>query len=169
MSYTDFSCFFLYLLFYLILFFFFFFFLLFFLFLFFFFLLIRRPPISTLFPYTTLFRSGTVSVLAFSAVSSAAFSSSFVFSSFANVVGSAATASPSFFGSPSVVAGFSASGTRPTIVSSSNTIVVTSCCGVLSWVGPYGSTISSSSGVTRGTVGGAVEGSSSDSVARSGE
>src|SRR6266705_3833176 len=32
---------------------------LFFLFLFFFFLMIRRPPRSTLFPYTTLFRSGT--------------------------------------------------------------------------------------------------------------
>src|ERR1043165_10204031 len=29
------------------------------LFLFFFFLMIRRPPRSTLFPYTTLFRSGT--------------------------------------------------------------------------------------------------------------
>src|SRR2546430_15848553 len=28
---------------------------------FFFFLMIRRPPRSTLFPYTTLFRSGTVS------------------------------------------------------------------------------------------------------------
>src|SRR5258707_10768159 len=28
----------------------------------FFFLMIRRPPRSTLFPYTTLFRSGTVSV-----------------------------------------------------------------------------------------------------------
>src|ERR1035437_10732379 len=32
--------------------------LLFFAFLFFFFLMIRRPPRSTLFPYTTLFRSG---------------------------------------------------------------------------------------------------------------
>src|SRR5882762_1628243 len=30
---------------------------------FFFFLMIRRPPRSTLFPYTTLFRSGTDSVL----------------------------------------------------------------------------------------------------------
>src|SRR5580693_9893468 len=30
-----------------------------FVFLFFFFLMIRRPPRSTLFPYTTLFRSGT--------------------------------------------------------------------------------------------------------------
>src|SRR2546429_8722087 len=30
----------------------------------FFFLMIRRPPRSTLFPYTTLFRSGTVSQLA---------------------------------------------------------------------------------------------------------
>src|SRR5256885_13135693 len=30
-----------------------------FLFIFFFFLMIRRPPRSTLFPYTTLFRSGT--------------------------------------------------------------------------------------------------------------
>src|SRR5689334_15187956 len=39
------------------LFFFFFFFLLLFLFFFFFFLMIRRPPRSTLFPYTTLFRS----------------------------------------------------------------------------------------------------------------
>src|SRR5690349_22845589 len=29
---------------------------------FFFFLMIRRPPRSTLFPYTTLFRSGTASV-----------------------------------------------------------------------------------------------------------
>src|SRR3712207_7253885 len=29
----------------------------------FFFLMIRRPPRSTLFPYTTLFRSGTVSYL----------------------------------------------------------------------------------------------------------
>src|SRR5687768_6901113 len=37
---------------------FFFFFLYFFSFLFFFFLMIRRPPRSTLFPYTTLFRSG---------------------------------------------------------------------------------------------------------------
>ena len=36
---------------------FFFFFLFLFLFLFFFFLMIRRPPRSTLFPYTTLFRS----------------------------------------------------------------------------------------------------------------
>src|SRR5690348_17705186 len=32
------------------------------LFLFFFFLMIRRPPRSTLFPYTTLFRSGLLSV-----------------------------------------------------------------------------------------------------------
>src|SRR5256885_12219041 len=32
-------------------------------FIFFFFLMIRRPPRSTLFPYTTLFRSGTVSKL----------------------------------------------------------------------------------------------------------
>src|SRR5215204_7226346 len=31
-------------------------------FLFFFFLMIRRPPRSTLFPYTTLFRSGPVAV-----------------------------------------------------------------------------------------------------------
>src|SRR3989442_15365179 len=31
-----------------------------FIFLFFFFLMIRRPPRSTLFPYTTLFRSSTV-------------------------------------------------------------------------------------------------------------
>src|SRR5471032_3538108 len=31
--------------------------------LFFFFLMIRRPPRSTLFPYTTLFRSGLTSVL----------------------------------------------------------------------------------------------------------
>src|SRR5579864_9650995 len=38
-------------------FFFFFFFLFFFFFVFFFFLMIRRPPRSTLFPYTTLFRS----------------------------------------------------------------------------------------------------------------
>src|SRR2546429_8905088 len=30
---------------------------------FFFFLMIRRPPRSTLFPYTTLFRSGNVEVL----------------------------------------------------------------------------------------------------------
>src|SRR3712207_9452380 len=30
-------------------------------FLFFFFLMIRRPPRSTLFPYTTLFRSGSIS------------------------------------------------------------------------------------------------------------
>src|SRR5256885_12460413 len=34
-----------------------------FLFLFFFFLMIRRPPRSTLFPYTTLFRSGTFAVM----------------------------------------------------------------------------------------------------------
>src|SRR5438874_12373598 len=33
-------------------------------FFFFFFLMIRRPPRSTLFPYTTLFRSGPASVLA---------------------------------------------------------------------------------------------------------
>src|SRR2546430_11956157 len=33
-------------------------------FLFFFFLMIRRPPRSTLFPYTTLFRSGNVSLRA---------------------------------------------------------------------------------------------------------
>src|SRR5206468_12662687 len=33
------------------------------LFLFFFFLMIRRPPISTLFPYTTLFRSAEVANL----------------------------------------------------------------------------------------------------------
>src|SRR5699024_12881569 len=32
---------------------------------FFFFLIIRRPPRSTLFPYTTLFRSRTVSILWF--------------------------------------------------------------------------------------------------------
>src|SRR2546430_12345133 len=32
--------------------------------LFFFFLMIRRPPRSTLFPYTTLFRSGSLSPLA---------------------------------------------------------------------------------------------------------
>src|SRR5690349_22185787 len=33
-------------------------------FLFFFFLMIRRPPRSTLFPYTTLFRSLTISAIA---------------------------------------------------------------------------------------------------------
>src|SRR6266436_8880407 len=33
-------------------------------FFFFFFLMIRRPPRSTLFPYTTLFRSGTPAALA---------------------------------------------------------------------------------------------------------
>src|SRR5471030_3149235 len=32
-------------------------------FLFFFFLMIRRPPRSTLFPYTTLFRSGSLSLI----------------------------------------------------------------------------------------------------------
>src|SRR3712207_7127596 len=44
----------------------------------FFFLMIRRPPRSTLFPYTTLFRSGYAvrSAAAYSAVSSAASSSS---------------------------------------------------------------------------------------------
>src|SRR5207248_9089302 len=35
----------------------------------FFFFLIRRPPISTLFPYTTLFRSGIASALAGGAMS----------------------------------------------------------------------------------------------------
>src|SRR2546422_10811875 len=35
--------------------------------LFFFFLMIRRPPRSTLFPYTTLFRSGFVPPVAFGA------------------------------------------------------------------------------------------------------
>src|SRR5438552_14614926 len=47
-------------LFYILLFFFFFYFSLFFIFSFFFFLMIRRPPRSTLFPYTTLFRSCNV-------------------------------------------------------------------------------------------------------------
>src|SRR5256885_12252999 len=37
-------------------------------FFFFFFLMIRRPPRSTLFPYTTLFRSARVSVIAPSAL-----------------------------------------------------------------------------------------------------
>src|SRR2546422_11121509 len=37
----------------------------------FFFLMIRRPPRSTLFPYTTLFRSGSGAATAFSSASAA--------------------------------------------------------------------------------------------------